>query len=520
MAKGTIRIESVFGGIASTENFSRKGGEFNASVGIDPDIPRDDTAIKTSGYLRPTALEKFSGSTVTGAPMWILTNPKTENIYVYATDGKVHTVTSSLVIGADVATLSSSTANGAEYNDNYNYFATNTTVARYGPLNGSASMDTSYWVTTLAKTALSNTTYPTIRGVAIPNHPMHVHTDNKLYFGDVLSDSAANTNKGALHFIKTSKTTVEGDTDGGATYNALDFSYGQYPTCIETYNTSLAVGLIEGVGTTTLQKPARVSFWDTTSESFQQITSVELPDPLITAMRNMNGRLFVFSGNAQGGFRVTEFAGGYSYKEVYYSPEGVPPFQGAVDHFLNRLIWGGYVTVPEAAAVVFGYGSKQRAVSMGTHAILKSTSAGSTQNVTAVKYVLHANNTNPKVIIGWKDASSQGLDKISTTYGTSNFWSETFRLGAPFDITKIRIPLAQAVAANMTLIPKIYVDDQSTSTALTTINNTNYPNSERNIVQYPHIPGQHNMMLELRWTGTSLLTVALPITIEYETKDD
>jgi hypothetical protein len=514
--KFTVIIDNVFGGLSPTEFFSTTPGQFQDSKAIDPDLPKDDSAIKTSGYLRPTSLAKFSASTVTGTPRWIVTNPKTENIYVYASDGKIHTVDSALTMGADVATLSTASGNGAAYYDNYAYFARNADVARYGPLNGSPSVTTTYWTSTLSLTAPSNTTYPSINGVAIPNHAMHRHTDNKLYFCDVHAN-----NYGILNYIKTSRTSVEGDTNDSSAYNALDFGYGEYPTCLETYNTFLAVGLIEGTGTTTLQKPAKVSFWDTTSASFQQITSVELPDPLITAMRNVNGILYVFTGNASGGFRVLQFKGGYSYKEIYYSEEGGPPFQGAVDHFLNRLIWGGYVTRPSSNAIVYANGSKQGNIPMGVHKIYASTSAGSNQNVTACKYVLHSNNRQPGLIVGWKDGSSQGLDKISTTYGAATFWSETFRLGRPFQILKVFTPLAQAVAANMTLVPKIYVDDASSSTALTTINSTNYAASQRNIVQYPSsISGKHNFFLELVWSGTTLLTVALPIIIEGEYLDD
>lgn len=510
-----ITIDSVFGGESATEFFSQKG-QFQSSVAIDPDLPKDDSAVKTSGYLRPTSLAKFSASTVTSTPRWIVTNPKTQNIYVYAADGKVHTVDSSLAIGADVATLASASGNGAEYYDNYAYFAKNADVARYGPLDGSPAVTTAYWTSTLSLTAPTNTTYPSLNGVAIPNHPMHRHTDNKLYFGDVHANGY-----GILSYVKTSKTTVEGDTNDSSAYNALDFGYGEYPTCLETYNTFLAVGLIEGTGTTTLQKPAKISFWDTTSASYSQITSVELPDPIITALRNVNGTLYAFTGNASGGFRVLRFGGGYSFDEIYYSEEGAPPFAGAVDHFLNRIIWGGYTTRPSTNAVVYAYGSKQKGIPMGVHKIYASTSAGATQNVTALKYVLHASNKQPGVIVGWKDGSSQGLDKISTTYGAAKFASETFRMGRPFQIKKVRFPLAQAVAANMTLIPKIYVDDASSSTALTTINSTNYASSERNVIQYPAgLTGKHNFYLELAWSGTVLLTAALPITIEGEYLDD
>lgn len=514
--KQTITIQSILGGEQSTEMFGRSG-EFLQSFGIDPDFPKDDFSIQTSGVLRPTAMAKFSGSTVTGVPHWILTNPKTNTIYVYANDGKVHSVSSSLAMNADVATLATSSGNGAAYYDNYVYFATNTTVARYGPLNGSPAMTTSFWVTTLSKSALTDTTYPSLRGIEIPNHPMHKHSDGILYFGDVVSG------QGVLHSIKTVKTTVEGDTDDSSTFNILDFPFGYYPTAIETYGSDLAVALIEGTDTTIKQRRAKVTFWDTSSASFSKIIDVEFPDPLITAMKNVNGILYVWSGNASGGVRVSRFVGGYTFEELAYFEEGVPPFQGAVDAEMGKIVWGSYITEPENFAVVKSIGSKIAGLGMPVFTPFKASSATTTnQIVTAVKFVEHANNSRLRPIIGWSDNAAKGLDSITTTYTTSRWDSTVFRVGQPFRVNKIRIPLAQAVAANMTLVPTIYIDEASSSVVLPTINTTNYPNSERNAVVVPtaNTEGAHSFYLSLRWTGTALLTVTLPITIEIETLND
>ena len=154
-----ILIETIFGGFGETEFFGQKG-QFLASIGLDPDMPKDDNSLKISGYLRPTAMEKFSGIEITGNPMWIITNPKTNNIYVYATDGKIHLVSSALAMGTSPGTLTTASGNGGAYYDNYIYFRKNTDVARYGPLNGTPTLTQDYWVTTLSKTALANTTYP------------------------------------------------------------------------------------------------------------------------------------------------------------------------------------------------------------------------------------------------------------------------------------------------------------------------------------------------------------------------
>jgi hypothetical protein len=174
------------------------------SIGIDPDMPVIDSDSRISGLLRPTAMQKVDN--ITGDPYWIITNPKTADIYVYTNVGKFYKINPTLTTITLIATLATSSGNGAEYYDNYIYLATNTDVARYGPMDGSPTMTTSFWVGTMANPALTNTTYPSLLGKQMPNHSMLRLQDNQLYFCDVVG------NKGALHKIKTRKTTVEGDT--------------------------------------------------------------------------------------------------------------------------------------------------------------------------------------------------------------------------------------------------------------------------------------------------------------------
>lgn len=514
MPRSTFTIRTILGGWSPTEQFGEEG-QFRASLAIDPDFPASETGKRTSGLLRPTAMEDFSSTALTDAAKWLMTNPKTTNTYAYLANGVILSYDSNLANETAVGTPTNGNGSGAAYYDNYLYFTTTTDVARYGPLNGSPSLTNSYWTSTLSKTALANTTYPTVRGEVLPNHVMHRHTDGKLYFTDVVG------NQGVLHYIKTTKTTVEGDTDDTSTYNALDFPYGYYPTAIESYGTELAVAVIEGTDTGVEQGNAKLSFWDTTSSSYQKITDVEFPDPLITALKNVNGVLYVFSGSAAGGVRVSRFIGGYSFEEVAYLEEGTPPMQGAVDHILNRIYFGTYVTEPASAACVFAIGSKRARLGRGIQNVLKTVSAGATQNVTALKLVQQNGFIKPAPIVAWRDDSNNGIDKLSTTYGTSVWQSEVVPVGRPFRVMKLQLPLAQAMAANMTLTAKIVVDNGTTTHTLRTINNTNFPNSEKNILLYDDgIRGKHDFYLELTWSGSALCTVSLPISIELETEED
>lgn len=523
-----IRIESIFGGTSPTSHYGSPS-QFRASLGIDPAQPIDDAdgALSTvaSGVIRPVASEKFSSTTITSAPLWIKTNPKDSNIYVTDAAGSAYTVnpTLSTVTGlSDGGSLSSSIGNGAEYYDNYMYFAKNTDIARYGPLNGAPAFNGTYWTGTLAKTALTNTTYPTTHknNLAIPNHVLHRHSDGKLYIGDITG------NLGQIHYIATTKTTVEGDTDNSSTYSKLTFGYGLWPTSLESYGPDLAIALFEGSSTGIRQKNAKIAFWDTTSTSFNQITWVEFPDPIITAMKNVNGVLYVVSGSYKtAGFRVTKFAGGYSFQEVFYSETGEPCLQGAIDGVLNRVVFGSYTTVPESDGCLYGVGLQKSALGGGFFNLMRSTGGTSSTCVTAVSFADATQMGFYVPIIGWTQAGdgstgvSHGLDKQGTAYNNapSVLWTGTTRIGQRFKITKITIPLAQSMAANMTLIPKIYFDNGLTTQTLVTVNNTSYPNSEKLIVIRPDSAvGQHSFHLELRWSGSSLLSVVPPITIEGE----
>ena len=534
---GTIRIDSILGGLAPTSHFASET-QFRASLGIDPAQPSDDadsvTSTVASGLIRPVASEKFSSTTVLKSPLWIVTNPKDSNIYVYDAQGSAYTVNATLTTVTalvDGGTLTSSLGNGCEYYDNYIYFAKNTDVARYGPLNGAAAFDGDYWTGNLAKTALVNTAYPTTfkNNLQVPNHPMYRHSDGILYFGDVVG------NQGNVHYIRTTKTTVEGDTDNTSTYGALTFGYGLWPTSIQGYGSNLAVALYEGSSTGLRQKHAKIAFWDTTSTSSNTITWVEYPDAIITAMKNVNGVLYVVSGNYQTrGFRVTRFVGGYSFEEVYYSETGEPCLQGAIDGTLNRVVFGSHTTVPEADGCLYSIGLQKAALGSGLFNIMRSTGSVASTSVTAVAFADSTELGFYSPIIGWSQGSdgstgaSYGLDKQGTSYSAAPpvFWSQVYRIGKLFRIKKIRIPLAQAVAASMTLIAKVYTDSAiGTTYTLATINNTNYPNSDRVINLRAssggaELWGRNNFWLELRWTGAALLTVDLPIIIEYEVFED
>lgn len=505
-----IRIENL-AGRSPLLNFASKG-QYISSIGIDPDFPISDTDKLPSGFLRPTSMADFSGVNVNATPLWLSTNPKNELVYAYLANGKLVSYSSALASETLRTTVTTSSGNGMAYYDNYLYLAKNADIARYGRLDGSPTVTQAYWTSSLSLTALTNTTYPSIdpsgANVEMPNHVMHRHTDDKLYICDVHANGY-----GIISYIKTKKTTNQGDTDDGSTYNALDFDYGLYPTTIATYQTNLAVAVIEGVSTSVRQKNAKMSFWDTTSDSFSLITDDELPDPLITAVLNVNGVLWVASGSAKGGCRISKYVGGYHSQQVFYDPHMLPPLQGAFAHLLNRVVFGSAVDYPANYGLVTAIGSS----SIGgqpVHGILKASSAGANSYITCLAYVQNDSLEKLAPIVGWTDdTTAGGIDKLSTTYGTSIFRSEMYRIGEPFRIEEIIIPSSTVMASNITITPKVYVDDGSSSVTLKVINNTNF--ASRRIIKLASkkVIGQHNFFLELTWSGSALCTLALPIII-------
>ena len=525
--KLTIKIDSILNGQASLQYFG-KGGQFKNSLALDLDNEATAGDNRAGGILTPTPSIALTGDTMDAEPLWMNTTPKTDNVFVYDQSGKVYEVVLSTYAISDLnrgVALSSSSGNGAAYYDNNQYWAKNTDIARRGPLNGAFTINETYWTSTLSQSALGNgVTYPApkIGTSKYPNHVMHSHVDDKLYICDVGAGGAGSNNLGMIHYIKTKKVTTEGDTNNGSTYNALDLGFGIWPTALETYGTDLVIAGYEGdtSGGRTRGLRAKLYFWDTTSSSFNK--EVELPDPLCSALKNVNGVLYAFCGNpGDMGVRVLRFVGGYSFEEVAYLEDSQPPFHGAVDHLLNRVLFGGFSSSMSNEGSLYALGSKISGISLGLHNIMRTTATTSTG--TGVLSVLVPENTdftNPSYLIGWRTASTFGIDRNATTYGLARFQSEVFRIGKPFIINKIRIPLAQAVGANMTLEAKLVVDNESTTTNMGVINSTNFSASERFVELRTAATGKDDFYLQLSWYGTSLLSVSLPIEIEVETIDE
>ena len=514
-----VKVNSILAGMSPATYYANEG-QFEASIAIDPDYPISSSNVRTSGFAVPIGHTKFSSTEVNTAPVAVITTPKNTNVYVVTRGGKLISYDSTLTTPTTIGTVTGTTASSAAYYNNYIYiFGTGASaddVSRYGPLDNSPALANGYWKTTLALTALTNTTYPTLRGVSMPNHWGHVHGDNALYFTDFKNG------QGLIHKIQTTRTTNEGDTNSGSSYNALDLPYGFYPTDIESVSTNLfIVGTYSPDSSTTIvQGKGSFVIWDPTNTVSFFLGPVPLEDPLATAAQNVNGVVHIWSGNGVNGVRLSKYIGGESTVDVCFLEEGLPPFPSAVDTIGNRIVWGGFTTYPTAAAVAWAYGSKNEQLPTGVHCISRATSSNSSnQNVTAVKYVQQGSNIQPKLVLGWHDGSGDGIDKYSSSATLAARLKIIWNLGQKTKLNEITLPLAGAVDSNTTITPTVYMDDGSSSVSLPVINNTNYP-GERQIYFSPtDLSGaiaENNIAIEFVWTGTNPLPIGFPISAWFD----
>lgn len=542
MPKKTFRIEGIDGGIASTFFGPAAKDSYEAAFGIDPDFRATTNSRKTGGAITPVGMAKFSSSGLTGYPMWFETTPKTTLVYAYDTTGKFLSYAPSAIpptlLGTETALTSpqggAGRGNGMRYYNNYMYLSTPTDISRWGPLNGGAAMADNYWTATLGLTLLTDSTYPTANQLAglpaYPNHSMHVHTDGFLYFADVISTTFGDNDmvgRGALHRISTNNSGgVEGAGNNGSAYNVLTLPFGYFPIAIQSYGTDIAVlafrGLTQGAFATTQvlnTGNAALFLWDTfASLPYQQIF---VPDPLASAMYANNGRLYVWSGNNLNGVRLSVYEGGDSMRQIAFHEESNTPFQGAVGAWEDRVIFGGQIDYPSQVGVVFSFGSKNSDLKAVVHTPIVVSGGNSNAIVTAVKYVLQADNIKPSPIVGWGDSTSFGIDQYTTTATLTSQMQFTVPIGQPFSVRNISILLSKAVGANNAILPTMLTDNSANTFSLPSINNTTYSGKSLIAIKRPElvVNGTNNLTLNFQWSLTDAISIVFPIKIEIDVSD-
>ena len=525
MATIEVKQDSIDGGISTTYFGDTKRGQYRIALGVDPDITMSTSngdQYKMSNCIMPVGYTKFSSTEVDAYPIkWIIPPASTEYVYCVLSNGKIVRYTSGLGTPTTVGTVTGNVANGAEYYNDYIYITTGTDVSRYGPLSGVAALTNTVWTgaTLGALTALGNAvTYPTINGVPIPKHWMHSHVDGQLYFLDFIQGAGA-SGQGIVNVIRTTTT----GTNNGSAYNVLDLPFGYYPTAITNYGTNIAITAIQTTGTTLRQGDAALFLWDTISETFyQQIT---LPDVFATAIQNVNGRLYVFTGSAQG-CRVSLYEGGNSVSQVNFFDDGISVLPGAVSSYGDRVFFGARMAYAgdNFYAVVLSYGSKQNAVGRVLHCPVKCTIAPSANNIcTAVIVAQQASGSVPRVIAGWGNGTTYGLDKLGFNY-TGNmpiFRTDVFEIGRKFKVKALRYNTTIDTAANtFEILPKLIFDNETATNTLSGKAGTSAFVYKRPEISQNSVIGNKNVIVEFEFYGTSQGGIQLPIILEIETYDD
>ncbi len=546
-----IIIDSIFGGHSAYENFAAED-EFAYSAAIDPDqsiasiVPYSN--LNPSGYIFPT-YSNILTSSFQDFINWLKPNPKTRDVYVYGLNGTIATTQGVAGDITYITSLVNSVGGGSEYCDNYMYFATQSTVARFGPLNGAPVMNTDFWGSSLGKAAL--TALPASSSIISPNRPLHRHSDGKLYFPDVVGG------QGVAHVISTKKTTVEGDTDNGSVFNAVDFPPGFIVSDLESYGTDMAFALYEG--TEEVPGPtskAKIAFWDTSNPTtYDKLIYSEFPDPFIFALKNANGVLYTVSGElgatpGRYGIRICRFIGGYSFEQVAFIANVTPPSPAGVDAFLNKFVFGvlatgfsgartvsavtGYNTGPtNPFPAIFTVGSRISPISNKVFCPAAIPSLFGVSGKMAVCLVGQS-TFNPQYLVGVdRFLATLGSDTIG--YLQSLFISKKYRIGSPFKITKLTFNLVNAFeSTNSTFVRPAFYIDSGNKSAATTLNSVSYSShqTKRHIVLKPiNLTGNYDFNLELIQdsylasaqpvaTEAAPPVIALPIIIEYEPIDD
>ena len=512
----TITIDSILGGFAPT--FQMSGADqYLDAIGIDPEAIGTFGGVtgKSLGAVMPTfPYSLLSTSTLGEAPMWVAGSASTQGVFVYGSGGTLHAISSAdAPVDGGLVKPTNGAGNGmVAYND-YIYLSTTTDVYRYGRLSQTAPTLASWWVTGLSNSALVNGYSPSTRNITYPNHVLHFHNDGRIYVADYDATATDSPHGGLIHWFKTA---TDG-TGGTSAFAALVLPPGFVPMALESYGTDLAIlctpELASGGDRRTGN--AALFLWDTISNTYYR--HVPIKETVATAMKVKNGEIYILAGNVDTDVKLIKYLGGDSFQTLVSVNEGAPPPAGAMEVFGDMVCWGGHVTAPTAAAGLFSYGTRSGQLKAALNMPVRINNTSSTLPiVSCVKSV----ERKPYPWIGWRTdtTASYGLDSLTNAGTQASRWrTKVYNIGKKFRIRRIRIPLLGPVSSGDSITGTIYTDSETASTALKTINTTNFPNSptlcDFNSV---NVQGYSNFYIAFNFAGTNQQGFALPITIDIE----
>ena len=365
------QINRWFGGLSTG---SKRGvdGAFAASQGLDF---RTDPDVLQANYV----MTKQSASNVTGLVKWFAQYNTT--YYAYADDGKIHSNASSWT---SLRTVASSTGQGLavfrESGTDYLYYAQNAQLGRYGDLAGSPSFTDNY------QTLTTDTLW----------HPLKQFL-NLLCIGNV----------GTLATLSST---------GTFTSAAITLPLGWKIKSLEVKGDLLFIGAWRGTAITDYEQGAIFS-WDGTATTWNSVEFIN--ESGVNALFNQSDTLYISAGT-RGNLYV--FSGGKFVKIKRIPNIGagktIEIFPGAMTGFNGIFHFGLSGASPSSASTtvaqgIYTWGQPEKnypTVLNFDYPISTGTASGSGMNIGAVY------GASPTVLlVGWKDASTYGIDQISTS---------------------------------------------------------------------------------------------------------
>lgn len=440
---------------------------------------------------------KKSGSVVTDLIKWFVSDGT--YAFAYGSSGNLYSVSLTDYSFTLIRAVSSSHGNGLTIFNDYLYYTRDATLGRYGPLSGAPAFSDSFQTTGM-------------------------ETDTEWHPITVFQNFIA---VGNGQYVET----YDGATWTGATH-ALTLAKGYRARCLEVWGQYLAIGVQRGATTATYPN-GRVYLWDGISTTYNDIVTLS---GSVNAMVNDNGQLMMSVGNQS---QLYVYNGGNKALKAKSQPRlgtsDVDTYPGAMGTWRNNMIYGLYggtsETVPKG---VFTYGqvTKDFPVSLSfDYPLSTGSKTGSTVSVGAVKAL-----SSSKLLVGWKDGTTYGVDLIDTTVTpyqtTARLETLIFDNGRPFlrrrphrvrVITNaplgidefIKVYLRKEGETTWTLVGQTDTDSSNKSNFTFQCNN-NLLSSNKN---YDSKGSQHEMRIDWGGTGTSRPTISSITTLLDEDPD-
>ncbi len=369
MAKQLYSVRLFNGGIAESIKQGASPGAFYFGKRLN--IFGDPTELTIN-----PALSKVSGSTVVDLVKWIVPGtPHSTNIYYYGDAGHIYSSTNAGASWADLRTVSNSGGQGLEVHGDYLYYTQDTQIGRYGLLSGSPSF-TDNWQTSLNDTSTTN--FAPIKafkeGLAVGN-------------GNDL-----------------------GWWDGSTwTQNKVVLPPGFNIRSLEVVDEFLAIGTWRGTSITA-SEDNYVFFWDGSATTFNFFVQTDGP---VNALLNNKNRLMTIQGS-EGAIYLNYAPFTHVHNIPFIDPdEYAEVFPGAVSNWRGKALIGAAGNTDAAGLYtgIYQLGSRNdkytEALNYGftpSH----GNETGITRNIGAVK------GLGNQMYVGWKDASSYGVDRVTT----------------------------------------------------------------------------------------------------------